>query len=94
MYCALPGSPAATVRDFLKPMAELGKIQIGLSNHVVFELLQKGAPQYREDRLSRARLLVELCGKNAFPYPTDLGQGYKFSTEGYGSPAPSCRISR
>ena len=82
MYCALPGSPAAKVRDFLKPMAERGKIQIGLSYHVVFELLQKAAPEYREDRLARARLLVELCGKNAFPYPTDLGQGYKFSTEG------------
>jgi hypothetical protein len=82
MYCALPGSPAAKVRDFLKRMAERGKIQIGLSYHVVFELLQKAAPEYREDRLARARLLVELCGKNAFPYPTDLGQGYKFSTEG------------
>ena len=82
MYRALPGSPAAKVRDFLKPMAERGKIQIGLSYHVVFELLQKAAPEYREDRLARARLLVELCGKNAFPYPTDLGQGYKFSTEG------------
>ena len=82
MYCALPGSPAAKVRDFLKTMAELGKIQIGLSYHVVFELLQKAAPQYREDRLARARLLIELCGRNAFPYPTDLGQGYKFSTEG------------
>jgi hypothetical protein len=23
-----------------------------------------------------------MCGKNAFPYPTDLGQGYGFSTEG------------
>src|SRR4029077_5286669 len=82
MYCALPGSPAATVRDFLKRMAALGKIQIGLSYHVVFELLQKAAPQYREDRLARARLLVELCGKNAFPYPTDLGQGDKVSTGG------------
>jgi hypothetical protein len=51
MYCALPGSPAATVRDFLKRMAALGKIQIGLSYHVVFELLQKAAPQYREDRI-------------------------------------------
>src|SRR5208283_1051156 len=65
-----------------KGMVELGKIQIGLSYHVVFELLQKATPQYREDRLARARLLVELCGKNAFPYPTDLGQGDKFSTEG------------
>jgi hypothetical protein len=25
---------------------------------------------------------VQLCGKNAFPYPTDLGQGYRFSTDG------------
>jgi hypothetical protein len=86
MYCALPGSPAAKVRDFLKPMAELGKIQIGLSYHVVFELLQKAAPQYRADRLARARLLVELCGKNAFPYPTDLRQGYEFWTEGLWTP--------
>ena len=82
MYCALPGSPVAKVSDFLKRLAERGKIQIGLSYHVVFELLQKAAPEYREDRLTRARLLVELCGKNAFPYPTDLGQGYEFSTEG------------
>src|SRR5271155_4010516 len=82
MYCAPPGSPEAKVRDFLKLMAERGKIQIGLSYHVVFELLQKAPPEYREDRLARARLLVELCGKNAFPYPTDLGQGYRFSTEG------------
>jgi hypothetical protein len=82
MYCAAPGSSAANVRDFLKRMAVFGKIQIGLSYHVVFELLQKAAPEYREDRIARARLLVELCGKNAFPYPTDLGQGDKFSTEG------------
>jgi hypothetical protein len=53
MYCALPGSDWAKVRDFLKGMAELGKIQIGLSYHVVFELLQKVTPQYREDRLTR-----------------------------------------
>ena len=82
MYCALPGSDWAKVRDFLKGMVELGKIRIGLSYHVVIELLQKATPQYREDWLARARLLVELCGKNAFPYPTDLGQGDKFSTEG------------
>jgi hypothetical protein len=82
MYCAVPGSAAAQVRDFLKRMAELGKIQIGLSYHVVFELLQKATLEYREDRLARALLPVELCGKNAFPYPTDLGQGYTFSTEG------------
>jgi hypothetical protein len=76
----------ADLKAKLKSMAALGKIQIGLSYHVVFGLLQKAAPEYREDRLTRARLLVELCGKNAFPYQTDLGQGYKFSTEAYGYP--------
>ena len=60
MYCAPPGSDAAKVRDFLKGTAAVGKIQIGLFYHVVFELLQKAAPQYREDRLARARFLVEL----------------------------------
>jgi hypothetical protein len=44
MYCAPPGSDAAKVRDFLKGVAEAGKIQIGLSYHVVFELLQKATP--------------------------------------------------
>ena len=58
MYCAPPGSDVAKVREFLKGTAEVDKIKIGLSYHVVFELLQKVAPQYREDRLARARLLV------------------------------------
>jgi hypothetical protein len=43
MYCAPPGSDAAKVRDFLKGTAEVGKIQIGLSYRVVFELLQETA---------------------------------------------------
>jgi len=82
MYGAVPGTAIAKVRDTLCDMAQNGKLQIGLSYHVVFELLQKAEPKYRDDRLARARLLVQLCGKNAFPYPTDLGQGYKFSTDG------------
>jgi hypothetical protein len=81
MYLAGPGTPPARVRAALKELAHSGRIEIGLSYHVVFELLQKAEPRYREDRLARARLLTELCGRNAFPYPTDLGQG-QFSTEG------------
>ncbi|MGB6324885.1 MAG: hypothetical protein WBG11_03660 [Methylocella sp.] len=82
MYCALPGTTAARVRDELREMTEKGRIEIGLSYHVVFELLQKAEPKFRPDRLARARLLKQLCGQNAFPYPSDLGQGYRFSTEG------------
>jgi hypothetical protein len=82
MYCAAEGTAPAGVRDWLKDMATHGNIEIGISYHVVFELLKKAEPKYREDRLARARLLTDLCGRNAFPYPTDLGKGQRFSTEG------------
>ncbi len=82
MYRASPGTMPAGVRDQLKEMARSGQIEIGLSYHVFFELMQKAEPDFRDDRLERARLLKELCGRNAFPYPTDLGQGRGFSTEG------------
>jgi hypothetical protein len=82
MYCAAEGSAQARVRDWLKDIATCGSIEIGISYHIVFELLKKAEPKYREDRLARARLLTNLCGRNAFPYPTDLGQGPPFSAEG------------
>jgi hypothetical protein len=65
--CRAPsGTDHARVRDELKELAQSGRIEIGLSYHVVFELLQKAKPQFRDDRLERARLLTELCGRNAF----------------------------
>jgi hypothetical protein len=82
MYIAAPGTPFAKVYDELHDMVKKKTLQIGLSYHVVFELLQRAEPKYRDDRLARARVLVQLCSKNAFPYPTDLGQGYRFSTDG------------
>src|SRR5579863_248550 len=86
MNDAPTGSPIAHVREKLVRMGRSGQIEIGLSYHVVFELLQQADPEYRNDRLSRARLLSELCGRNAFPYPTDLGSGYRFSKDGRWQP--------
>ena len=82
MSRAQPGTTHARVRDELIEMTKNGQIEIGLSYHIVFELLQKTEPKYQPDQLARARLLKQLCGPNAFPYPSDLGQGYGFSTEG------------
>ena len=82
MYRAVPGPSAAQTRDALKKLAQTHKIEIGLSYHVVFELLQKAGPKHRADRLERARLLSELCERNALPYPSDLGQGFRFSNDG------------
>ncbi len=82
MYCAQQGTPELRVRDALLTMKDDGRIEIGMSYHVVFELLQKATPEFRDDRLARAKLVTQLCGRNAFRYPTDLGAGYGFSTEG------------
>jgi hypothetical protein len=82
MYRANPGTVEAQTRDWLKGEADNGRIEIGLSYHLIFELLQKAEPKYRHDRMARARLLTELCGRNCFPYPTDLGRGYTFSNDG------------
>jgi hypothetical protein len=82
MYRAVSGSSAAQTRDALKKLVQARKIEIGLSYHVVFELLQKAGPVHRADRLERARLLSELCERNALPYPSDLGQGFRFSNDG------------
>ncbi|SHN69625.1 hypothetical protein [Bradyrhizobium erythrophlei] len=86
MHDAPMGSPVAKIREKLTELAQSGRIEIGLSYHVVFELLQRADPEHRGNRLSRARLLSELCGRNAFPYPTDLGDGHRFSKEGLWQP--------
>ncbi len=82
MHAAAHGSSEAQIRDKLKEMVRSGYLEIGLSYHVLFEFLQKATPRYREDRLARAQLLRELCGRNAFPHPIDLGKGYSFSNDG------------
>ncbi|MGW1425249.1 hypothetical protein ACWAT4_34550 [Bradyrhizobium manausense] len=86
MHDAPTGSPIQKVRERLAVLAGCGRIEIGLSYHVVFELLQRADAEHRGNRLSRARLLSELCGLNAFPYPTDLGEGHRFSKEGLWQP--------
>jgi len=86
MHDAQMGSPVAQIRDKLIEIGRSGRIEIGLSYHVVFELLQRADSEHRGNRLSRARLLSELCGRNAFPYPTDLGDGHRFSNEGLWQP--------
>jgi hypothetical protein len=82
MCSAPPDAPAARVRDELLKMKDNHRIEIGLSYYIVFELLQKAEPKYRNDRLTRARLLTQLCGQDAFPFPTDLPHGDSFSKEG------------
>jgi hypothetical protein len=82
MYLAKQGTPEAHIRENLKEMVRDGFLEIGLSYHIIFELLQKAGPEHKHDRIARARLLEELCGQNAFCYPSDLGQGHYFVNDG------------
>src|SRR5260370_20652694 len=82
MHDAPPGTPVSQIREKLIEMARSSQIEIGLSYHVVFELLQRADSAYRANRLSRARLLSELCGSNAFSFPTHLGSGPRLSQVG------------
>lgn len=86
MHYAAAGSDSALICDQLRELAHGGQIEIGLSYYVVFELLQKAAPEHREDRLARARMLKDLCGLNAFCYPGDLGHRNAFSKDGVWGP--------
>jgi hypothetical protein len=79
MYRSEPGTSATRTREELRDLVLNDTIEIGFSFQIVFELLQKAAPQYRDDRLARAKFLKELCGTNAFPSPDDLGKGRRFS---------------
>jgi hypothetical protein len=72
MYNAQPDSPGARIRDRLLEMKATGLIEIGLSHHVVFELLQEASPEFRADRIARAQMLTKLCDRNAFPYDSSV----------------------
>src|SRR3954454_1922820 len=82
MYWASPGTSIAQIREKLRELVLNNTIEVGFSYQIIFELLQKAAPQYREDRIARAQFLKELCGTNAFPATDDLGKGRRFSHNG------------
>jgi hypothetical protein len=94
MYCSEPGTPATRTREKLRDFVLNNAIEIGFSFQIVFELLQKAVPQYRDDRLARAKFLKELCGTNAFPSPDDLGKGRRFSHNGVWFPEDFLEIMR
>lgn len=77
-----PTELATRTRDYLLERVQIGDVEIGLSYHVLFELLQKAPPHMQQDRLERAQLLKDLCGLCAFAFPGDLAECAPFSREG------------
>ena len=82
MYGAASGTAEAAVRDMLLAHVEAGRLQIGLSYHVIVELLPQPRFEYRGHRRARAHFIRDLCGTNALAYGGAPGKGCRFSEDG------------
>jgi hypothetical protein len=79
--CRLPD-----ILEYINHEKNCGNIVIGYSYPLFFELLRKYDEAHKPDRLRIARFMKQLCGSNAFPYPTDLLSGAKFPNDGFWMP--------
>ncbi|GEM_PF-5336880 len=76
------------IRRYLLDRKAEGKIKIGFSYGIVWELIQDYDGKHRESRLARARCIHEFCDKNAFLAPNNisLNGGVGFSENGWWHP--------
>src|SRR5947208_15341566 len=74
----------AHVKRRLLGFVDSGKIMIGFSFPIIFELLQDCTPEFLSDRLERARILKRLCKTNCFPYLVIFGMATHCLTMEFG----------
>tara|TARA_B100000686_G_scaffold315138_2_gene361786 strand:+ start:398 stop:1540 length:1143 start_codon:yes stop_codon:yes gene_type:complete len=74
------------VYEYLQKRIASKQIKIGFSYAIIAEFLQDYEEAYREDRLQRAKLIKELCGKNCYRYIDKLNSGNAFSENGDWTP--------
>ena len=71
-----------------KVLAELlayrdrGEIVIGFSFVTIMEFITKPDAANRGERVRRGQLIKDICGPNAFPYPTAISKGASFPNDG------------
>lgn len=81
-----PSSEIQSIKDYLLKQADDGVIEVGFSWAIINELIQDFDEKHRQNRVKRAEVVKELCGTNAFCYPTELQEGRAFSRDGYWFP--------
>ncbi|PIW31134.1 MAG: hypothetical protein COW30_00415 [Rhodospirillales bacterium CG15_BIG_FIL_POST_REV_8_21_14_020_66_15] len=59
-----------------------GEIVIGFSFATVMEFITKPDVTNRPERVRRGQLIKDICGPNAFPYPSDISKGASFPNGG------------
>jgi hypothetical protein len=87
MYAAAPGTQSANIRYQLRQLSEAGEIEIGLSYHVVFELLQQAEPKYRQDRLAAPGSSLNSAAETHSHIQVILDRDIVSRKTAYGSPA-------
>lgn len=86
------GAEVHKTLDRLLKFRDNGEIVIGYSWVTVFEFITKPSNEFREERVRRGRLIKEICGKNAFPYLTELKNDARFPNGGYWIPGRNGKI--
>lgn len=59
-----------------------GEVVIGFSFVTILEFITKPDAANRRERVRRGQLVKEICGPNAFPYPTAIPKGASFPNDG------------
>ena len=59
-----------------------GEIVIGFSFATIMEFITKPDAANRRERVRRGQLIKDICGPNAFPFPTAIPKGASFPNDG------------
>ncbi|WP_456389371.1 hypothetical protein [Profundibacter sp.] len=74
--------PNNLVLNELLKARDCGEIVIGFSFVTIMEFITKPDLSNRAERVRRGELIARVCGKNAFPYITDMANGATFPNGG------------
>jgi len=77
-----PDGPAHQTLKQLLAFRDQGKVAIGYSWATIVEFITKPTSAYRDQRTRRGQLIKDICGRNAFPFLTDLKKGARFPNNG------------
>ena len=74
--------PAHAILDQIIVYRDRGDIVIGYSWAIMFEFITRPTKEFREERVRRGQLVKDICGRNVFPFISDLKNGARFPNNG------------
>lgn len=76
------GGPNHQVLADLLAYRDRDEIVIGFSFATIMEFITKPDAANRGERVRRGQLIKDICGRNAFPYPSELPERVSFPNDG------------